>query len=88
MFTEIEPRRWDIGVSAPRTVSPVLRPLQTQSDSASAGADGKRDNLSIYNTATVVESVMSATLPVVASTQEVIGTAVPAISAVLLGTGM
>ncbi|MBE4021694.1 conjugal transfer protein TraV, partial [Vibrio parahaemolyticus] len=23
-------------------------PLQTQSDSASAGADGKRDNLSIY----------------------------------------
>ena len=48
VFTEIEPRRWDIGVSAPRTVSPVLRPLQTQSDSASAGADGKRDNLSIY----------------------------------------
>ena len=48
VFTEIEPRRWDIGVSAPRTVSPVLRPLQTQSDSASVGADGKRDNLSIY----------------------------------------
>lgn len=32
------------------------------------------------------KSVMSATLPVVASTQEVIGTTVPAISAVLLGT--
>ncbi|HFQ5158103.1 TPA: TraV family lipoprotein [Vibrio vulnificus] len=48
VFTEIEPRRWDIGVSVPRTVSPVLRPLQTQSDRSSAGADGKRDNLSIY----------------------------------------
>ena len=42
--------------------------------------------MGLYNTPTVVESVMSATLPVVASTQEVIGTTVPAISAVLLGT--
>jgi len=42
--------------------------------------------MGLYNTQTVVESVMSATLPVVASTQEVIGTTVPAISAVLLGT--
>ncbi|MGL4898939.1 MAG: TraV family lipoprotein [Shewanella sp.] len=48
VFTEIEPRRWDIGVSAPRTVSPVLRPLQTQNEPASAGVDGKRDNLSNY----------------------------------------
>lgn len=42
--------------------------------------------MGLYNTPTVVESVMSATLPVVASTQEVIGTTVPAISAVLLGS--
>ena len=42
--------------------------------------------MGLYNTPTVVESVMSATLPVVASTQEVIGTTIPAISAVLLGT--
>lgn len=38
--------------------------------------------MGLYNTPTVVESVMS----VVASTQEVIGTTVPAISAVLEGT--
>jgi conjugal transfer pilus assembly protein TraA len=41
--------------------------------------------MGLYNTPTVVESVMSATLPIVVSTQEVIGTIVPAISAVLLG---
>ncbi|MEE7510535.1 TraA family conjugative transfer protein, partial [Vibrio cholerae] len=51
-----------------------------------AFALGIGGGMGLYNTPTVVESVMSATLPVVASTQEVIGTAVPAISAVLLGT--
>ena len=50
------------------------------------GALGIGGGMGLYNTPTVVESVMSATLPVVASTQEVIGTTVPAISAVLLGT--
>ncbi|ENM3854537.1 hypothetical protein DDO00_003234, partial [Vibrio cholerae] len=51
-----------------------------------AFALGIGGGMGLYNTPTVVESVMSATLPVVASTQEVIGTTVPAISAVLLGT--
>ncbi|MEE7510536.1 TraA family conjugative transfer protein, partial [Vibrio cholerae] len=51
-----------------------------------AFALGIGGGMGLYNTPTVVESVMSATLPVVASTQEVIGTVVPAISAVLLGT--
>ncbi|EMQ40841.1 membrane protein [Vibrio cholerae] len=51
-----------------------------------AFALGIGGGMGLYNTPTVVESVMSATLPVVASTQEVIDTAVPAISAVLLGT--
>jgi conjugal transfer pilus assembly protein TraA len=50
-----------------------------------AFALGIGGGMGLYNTPTVVESVMSATLPVVASTQEVIGTTVPAISAVLLG---
>ncbi|CUB06546.1 Type IV conjugative transfer system lipoprotein (TraV) [Marinomonas fungiae] len=48
VYTEIEPRRWDIGVSVPRSVSPVLRPLQTNSEPVSVYVDGKRDNLSIY----------------------------------------
>ncbi|ENM3854666.1 hypothetical protein DDO00_003369, partial [Vibrio cholerae] len=51
-----------------------------------AFALGIGGGMGLYNTPTVVESVMSATLPVVASTQEVIGTTVPAISAVLLST--
>ncbi|MBF4222977.1 hypothetical protein EAY74_22285, partial [Vibrio anguillarum] len=51
-----------------------------------AFALGIGGGMGLYNTPTVVESVMSATLPVVANTQEVIGTTVPAISAVLLGT--
>lgn len=51
-----------------------------------AFALGIGGGMGLYNTPTVVESVMSATLPVVASTQEVIGTTVPAISTVLLGT--
>ena len=51
-----------------------------------AFALGIGGGMGLYNTPTVVESVMSATLPVVASTQEVIGTTVPAISVVLLGT--
>ena len=51
-----------------------------------AFALGIGGGMGLYNTPTVVESVMSATLPVVASTQEVIGTTIPAISAVLLGT--
>ncbi|MEC8483250.1 MAG: TraA family conjugative transfer protein [Pseudomonadota bacterium] len=51
-----------------------------------AFALGIGGGMGLYNTPTVVESVMSATLPVVASTQEVVGTTVPAISAVLLGT--
>ena len=51
-----------------------------------AFALGIGGGMGLYNTPTVVESVMSATLPVVASTQEVIGTTVPAISAVLLGS--
>ncbi|MBZ8306226.1 TraA family conjugative transfer protein, partial [Escherichia coli] len=44
-----------------------------------AFALGIGGGMGLYNTPTVVESVMSATLPVVASTQEVIGTTVPAI---------
>ncbi|MBF4318516.1 hypothetical protein EAY30_26975 [Vibrio anguillarum] len=51
-----------------------------------AFALGIGGGMGLYNTPTVVESVMSATLPVVANTQEVIGTTVTAISAVLLGT--
>ncbi|TXZ33764.1 hypothetical protein FXE66_09320, partial [Vibrio cholerae] len=39
-----------------------------------AFALGIGGGMGLYNTPTVVESVMSATLPVVASTQEVIGT--------------
>lgn len=51
-----------------------------------AFALGIGGGMGLYNTPTVVESVMSATLPAVISTQEVMGTTVPAISAVLLGT--
>ena len=50
-----------------------------------AFALGIGGGMGLYNTPTVVESVMSATLPVVASTQEVVGTTVPAISAVFTG---
>jgi conjugal transfer pilus assembly protein TraA len=51
-----------------------------------AFALGIGGGMGLYNTPTVVESVMSATLPVVAGTQEALWMAVPAISAVLLGT--
>ena len=51
-----------------------------------AFALGIGGGMGLYNTPTVVESVMSTTLPVVASTQEVTGTRASAISAVLLGT--
>lgn len=48
VFTEIEPRRWEVGVPAPHTVSPVLRPLQSQGGQSTAGADGQRQGMSIY----------------------------------------
>ena len=64
----------------------IVGGIARQSLMAFAFALGIGGGMGLYNTPTVVESVMSATLPVVASTQEVIGTTIPAISAVLLGT--
>lgn len=48
VFTEIEPRRWEVGVRAPPHPAPVLRPLQTQGEPPEAKANGQRQGASIY----------------------------------------
>lgn len=50
-----------------------------------AFALGVGGGMGLYNTPTVVESVMSATLPVLVEGQEVLGASVPAIRAVIVG---
>lgn len=47
-FTEIEPRRWSVGMPAPDAVDPVLRPLQSPGAAASATAPAPRQDQSLY----------------------------------------
>lgn len=48
LFTEIEPRRWSVGISAPDPVDPVLRPLQSPGLAASNTAPASRQDQSLY----------------------------------------
>ena len=48
LFTEIEPRRWSVGMSAPDTVDPVLRPLQPPGPVDASNTTAPRQDHSLY----------------------------------------
>lgn len=51
LFTEIEPRRWSVGMPAPDAVDPVLRPLQPPGPVDASNTTAPRQDHSLYGEA-------------------------------------